>query len=139
MNIIIKRAIENGELILLLGAGASLGSKDGNNRDLLDGSELTQILAEEAGFNYNQEGLGVTYAAAKIKLGGRNKLPRRKQAVRQLPAWRGLISSKTDRSKKEAMENVFDRVFCLYLYLLPSSSSAEVSRFSLDSLLRTPN
>ena len=68
----------------------------------------------------------------------RIEAPCSKQAVRQLLARRGLFSSKTDRSKKDTVESVFDRVFSLYLPLLPSSS-ADISRFFLDSLLHKPS
>lgn len=71
MNSQIKSAIDNGRLVLFLGAGASVGCNDGNGRALLLGSELAEILAKEAGFSYVGEPLSQVYAAATEKLGGR--------------------------------------------------------------------
>src|SRR3990172_3869873 len=71
MNNMIEKAIEKGELVLLLGAGASNGCKDKLNRPLLDGEGLAVALASEIGMPYVDEGLSTTYAAAKKILGNR--------------------------------------------------------------------
>ena len=71
MNDLIKKAIEQGRLAILFGAGASLAStnKDGDN--LLSGSELSKLLAHEAEMEYSNEDLPVVCAAVKRILGER--------------------------------------------------------------------
>ncbi|MDD5364859.1 MAG: SIR2 family protein [Gallionellaceae bacterium] len=69
MNPEIKAAIQNGKLILLLGAGASCSSHEKDGTPLKNGAELAQLLATEAGLAYQNESLAVTYSAAKRKLG----------------------------------------------------------------------
>jgi len=71
MNEAIKKAIENGRLVLLLGAGASLTSKDRHGNKLLDGYGLAKLLATEAGFTYNDENLKTAYSAAVKVIGNR--------------------------------------------------------------------
>ena len=63
------QAIEKGEVILFLGSGASAGSLNSRGDALLSTSELSKALAEEAGFEYNDEPLNEVYAAAKQVLG----------------------------------------------------------------------
>src|SRR5260370_29854284 len=69
MNAEIKRAIERGRLVLLLGAGASTDCLDRRGRPLLDGDSLASELAKAAGFEYASESLTVAYAAARQQLG----------------------------------------------------------------------
>jgi len=71
MNSFIKSAIESGRLILLLGAGASVTSKDRNGNNLLLSNDLAKRIAEEAGWEYKGENLPTVYSAAKKDLGGR--------------------------------------------------------------------
>jgi len=65
------RAIQAGELIIFLGAGASKTSRDSAGNDLLDGSKLAIRLAEEAGLEYSGESLDIVYSAARQKLESR--------------------------------------------------------------------
>jgi len=67
----IKSAIETGRLVLLLGAGASITSLDRYNNQLLSGNDLAKLLAEEAGFSYQEESLSVVYSAVRKTLGDR--------------------------------------------------------------------
>lgn len=69
MNPQIIRLMGRGDLILLLGAGASKGSLDSDGSELLDGESLASFLAKESGFDYEGEGLNVAYNAAKSRLG----------------------------------------------------------------------
>jgi hypothetical protein len=71
MNPRIRAAIEQGRLVLLLGAGASRSCKDKRGNNLLDGVGLAKHLADEAGFTFSGELLPVVYAASKKKLGSR--------------------------------------------------------------------
>ncbi|WPL79500.1 SIR2 family protein [Bordetella hinzii] len=71
MNDAIKLAIEKGELILFLGAGASRNCKTALGADTLDGKGLAQELARRASIPYDNEELDDTYAAALEVLGGR--------------------------------------------------------------------
>lgn len=59
----IKHAYLNGRLMLLLGAGASFGSRDSLNRTLPMGADLSKELAELVGWSYNDEPLGNVYSA----------------------------------------------------------------------------
>ena len=59
----IKTAYQNGRLMLLLGAGASCGSRDSNNNDLPMGDDLAKELAEQMGWPYKGESLGNVYSA----------------------------------------------------------------------------
>ena len=69
MNEQIKNAMQRGELVLLLGAGASAGSRDSNGRELLLGGELACELARAVGLPYANEPLRHVFAAAHAKLG----------------------------------------------------------------------
>jgi energy-coupling factor transporter ATP-binding protein EcfA2 len=69
MNERIANAYRNGELVLLIGAGASLTSLDQNGKNLLSSKELAQRIAEESGWNYSGEPLPSVYVAAKKVLG----------------------------------------------------------------------
>ena len=68
MNPLLQRAIRDGRLILLLGAGASSTSaKDG--KPLPSSDELSRIIADAAGWVYMNEPLSTVYAAAQNILG----------------------------------------------------------------------
>ena len=69
MNNQIKNALLNGRLVLLFGAGASIGSKNKLNEHPPLGGELSKILAEEIGEEFNGEALADVYSAAKAELG----------------------------------------------------------------------
>lgn len=75
MNIDIKNAIKNGKLILLLGAGTSLSSKNKQGQPIMDGWGLAEKLAQEADVPYKNESLPVVYSAVRKTLGDRlNKI-----------------------------------------------------------------
>ncbi len=69
MNNRIKTALLNGRLVLLLGAGASYGSKNSQNKNVPLGGELADILAQELGEELDGEELSEVYAAARSELG----------------------------------------------------------------------
>jgi energy-coupling factor transporter ATP-binding protein EcfA2 len=69
MNNHIKKAYETGHLVLFLGAGASLSSKDQFGKHLLSASQLSKEIAENAGFEYTGESLSTVYSAAKEVMG----------------------------------------------------------------------
>ncbi|MDO6542811.1 SIR2 family protein [Photobacterium sanguinicancri] len=71
MNDYIKKAFSKGRLVLLLGAGASYGSKNRNNKDVPLGGQLAELLAEEASLEINGDKLSSVYTAAKSILGSR--------------------------------------------------------------------
>ena len=68
MNNFIKQAIENGKLIILLGAGASYGSKSFNNKNLPLGLELAKELANQINEDYSDEELSEVYSAVQTVL-----------------------------------------------------------------------
>lgn len=67
----IKQAIERGELVIFLGAGASASSRDRHGNALPMGNQLGLELASAAAMNYANEDLDVVYAAARSKMGDR--------------------------------------------------------------------
>lgn len=69
MNSHIKNALLNGRLVLLFGAGASIGCKNKLNENPPLGWDLAKILADEMGEVYSDEDLSDVYAAAKEVLG----------------------------------------------------------------------
>ncbi len=71
MNEAIKSAIEKGELILLLGAGASKGGTTSTGDDVLDGDSLAKELSKEASIPYSNEPLDEVYAAVRAQLESR--------------------------------------------------------------------
>jgi len=71
MNERIKSAIEAGRIVLVFGAGASIGSSNQSGNPVLSGTDLSQLLAKEAQVEYSGEGLQVVYGAVKHILGGR--------------------------------------------------------------------
>lgn len=71
MNNLIKKAIEQGRLAVLFGAGASLTSTDKSGTNLLSGFQLAELLAHEAEMEYSNEDLPVVCGAVKKSLGER--------------------------------------------------------------------
>jgi GTPase SAR1 family protein len=71
MNARIKSAIESGRIVLVFGAGASIGSTNQTGDPILSGTDLSKLLAKEAQVEYSGEGLQVVYGAVKHILGGR--------------------------------------------------------------------
>lgn len=69
MNSQIKKSLEKGNVALLLGAGASVTSKDQFGNNLLTGGSLAKLLANEAGMEYGGEDLPIVYEAVKQNLG----------------------------------------------------------------------
>lgn len=59
----ITNAYRNGRLMLLLGAGASYGSRDSDNLELPMGDDLAKELAALMGWSYGGEALGTVYSA----------------------------------------------------------------------------
>lgn len=59
----ILKAYREGRLMLLLGAGASVGSKDSNGKDIPLAKGLAEELATGMGWTYNDEELGQVYSA----------------------------------------------------------------------------
>lgn len=71
MNKEIQRAIENGECILLLGAGAASGSKNRFGKDILMGDGLSELLCEKTNIPYECDKLPDVYTIANKKLGSK--------------------------------------------------------------------
>lgn len=71
MNEYLKSSIQNGELVLFLGAGASRGCKTANNQNVLDGYGLAKELALRASLPYEDEALDDVYAAVRSNLESR--------------------------------------------------------------------
>ncbi|NLY12365.1 MAG: cold-shock protein [Gammaproteobacteria bacterium] len=69
MNPHIKNALLNGRLVLLFGAGASVGCKNSLHQDPPLGWDLAKILADEMGEEFSDEDLSDVYSAAKEVLG----------------------------------------------------------------------
>ncbi|MCL1123544.1 P-loop NTPase [Shewanella surugensis] len=69
MNENIKQSLLRGRLVLLLGAGASYGSKMSNGKDIPLGLETAKILADMIGEKYCQEPLSDVYNVVKETIG----------------------------------------------------------------------
>ncbi len=69
MNNLIRNALLNGRLVLLLGVGASKGCRNGLSQEVPLGKELAEILAKELGETLDGEDLADVYAAARSDLG----------------------------------------------------------------------
>src|SRR5262245_31961717 len=65
----IRSAIQSGNLILFLGAGASIGARNRLGEELIGSERLGAHLAERAGLEYQNELLPAVYAAARAALG----------------------------------------------------------------------
>lgn len=74
MNNSIKKAFENGRLVILLGAGASVSSKTQRGESIPLAYEFSKIISEEMGETYNNESLSEVYQAAETLLGGQRLL-----------------------------------------------------------------
>ncbi len=71
MNNDIKHSIENGELVLFLGAGASRKCKTHSGDELFDGRALAEELAKRASMDYSDEDLEDVYGAVRDVMGSR--------------------------------------------------------------------
>lgn len=71
MNDYIKKAIEDGRVAILFGAGSSASSKDQWGKNIIAGHGLAELLANEAEMEYSGEELPIVYGAVKKKLGER--------------------------------------------------------------------
>nr|WP_199067200.1 SIR2 family protein [Chromobacterium sp. ASV5] len=115
MNDAIKSAIEKGELILFLGAGASKGGKTSTGTDVLDGNALAKELAKEANITYSDEPLDEVYAAVRAQLEARldpllEKLfrhvrPSAEYEVLGRFAWRRIYTLNIDDGIERALRN----------------------------------
>lgn len=70
MNKDLQEAIQKGNLILFLGAGASKGCTTSKG-PVLDGTGLAKFLAELGGYSYDEEPLDEVYSAVRAKLQSR--------------------------------------------------------------------
>jgi FAD/FMN-containing dehydrogenase len=68
LNSLIKKAYENGFLVLFLGAGCSVTSTSSTDENLLSTEKLSQTMADLSGLNYNGESLSKVYSAARRNL-----------------------------------------------------------------------
>lgn len=69
MNEFLKRRIEQGKVILMLGAGCSHTSRNRNGEKLPMANGLAKKLATESGLNYKEEPLSTIFGVAKNRLG----------------------------------------------------------------------
>lgn len=65
----LKHALEQGEVVLVLGAGASFSSRNRQGENVKLGKGLAELIANEAGFLYGGEHLPVVLSAARPILG----------------------------------------------------------------------
>lgn len=127
----LKKAIETGELILFLGAGASKGCKDKTDKPVLDGWHLAKNLAELAGYEFSDDPLDEVYAAARAKLGSRLD-PHLESLFRDLKpskdyleltsfSWKRIYTLNID----DALETAIRRNAVQYVHIRLSSDALE--------------
>lgn len=127
MNIQIKNAIENGRLIILLGAGASFGctNKQGKNPPL--GFELGNILSKEIGIDIQDgDNLSEIYLASKDILGN--------QLISLLEKYYKHCTASNDY--KEIIKYPFPRIYTLNIDDSFEKAANESSRFSNFNVYR---
>lgn len=115
MNEHIKSAIEKGELVLFLGAGASKKCKTSGDTDLLDGRALAEELAKEANITYTGEDLDDVYAAVRGDMESRldpflerlfrHVRPSQEYQVLAQHAWRRVYTLNIDDGLERAFRN----------------------------------
>lgn len=128
MNEIIKKAFENGRLIILLGAGASFSSKTREYKNIPLAFELSQLLSEEVGLPYDGESLSEVYQAAVTTVG----LPRvieilSKYFKNTIPSeeYKSLIKLPLTRVYTLNIDDCFERAFNS-VHSLNSSRSLDI-------------
>lgn len=130
MNEIIKKAFENGRLIILLGAGASFSSKTREYKNIPLAFELSTLLSEEVGLPYDGESLSEVYQAAVTIIG----LPRvveilSKYFKNTIPSeeYKSLIKLPLTRVYTLNIDDCFERAFNS-VHSLRSSRSLDIFR-----------
>lgn len=130
MNEIIKKAFENGRLVILLGAGASFSSKTREYKNIPLAFELSTLLSEEVGLPYDGESLSEVYQAAVTIIG----LPRvveilSKYFKNTIPSeeYKSLIKLPLTRVYTLNIDDCFERAFNS-VHSLSSSRSLDIFR-----------
>ncbi|WP_248768128.1 SIR2 family protein [Pseudomonas sp. MWU12-2345] len=124
MNKDLQGAIEKGDLILFLGAGASKGCTTSKG-PVLDGSGLAKFLADIGGYSYDDEPLDEVYSAVRAKLGARldssledifrNATPSSEYSDLASFAWRRIYTLNIDDALETALR--LTRVQKLHIHL----------------------
>lgn len=125
MNKDLQNAIEKGELILFLGAGASKGCTASSGSAVLDGDQLAEHLANLGEYDYDRDPLDEVYAAVKSKLGSRLDFnlmqmfgsTRPSQEYRDLSAyaWRRIYTLNIDDALETALRQANNQSLQLHL------------------------
>lgn len=113
MNNDLKAAIQKGELILFLGAGASRGCATSAGDQVLDGPALAKHLATVGDYDYSDEPLDEVYGALRSKLKSRldpilenlfrNAKPSAEYLTLTSYAWRRIYTLNVDDSLEAAI------------------------------------
>lgn len=112
MNVQIKNAIENGRLILLLGAGASFNAKNKNGVNPPLGNELREILSRELNLSINDDdSLSEIYQMAKDNLQSRliNVLEKHYKHCGASPDYKEIIKFPFPRIYTLNIDDSFER------------------------------
>jgi hypothetical protein len=109
----LRTAIQKGELILFLGAGASRGCVTASGDELLDGTGLAKYLASIGNYEYLDEPLDEVYGALRSKLRTRldpileglfrNARPSNEYSVIASYAWRRIYTLNIDDALETAI------------------------------------
>ena len=116
MNVQIKNAIENGRLILLLGAGASFNAKNKNGVNPPLGNELREILSRELNLSINDDdSLSEIYQMAKDNLQSRliNVLEKHYKHCGASPDYKEIIKFPFPRIYTLNIDDSFERAVSL--------------------------
>jgi hypothetical protein len=117
----LKRSLEQGNVVLVLGAGASAASQNRKRENVKSGLALARYLAQEAGFEYAGETLQVVLSAARPVLGDQRLLRVYTEEFRDIiPAddirrisnytWRRLYTWNIDDALDHGLNNKVQRL-----------------------------
>ena len=111
----LSNAMKKGEVVLFLGSGASMGSLNSHGDPILSTHQLASALADEAGFEYNDEPLDEVYSASKKVLGSklltflehhfRHCEPSDEYAILASTPWARIYTTNVDDAFDRALQN----------------------------------
>lgn len=143
MNTDLQEAIQKGNLILFLGAGASKGCTTSKG-PVLDGVGLAKFLAELGGYPYDEEPLDEVYSAVRVKLQSRldqhledifrDAIPSSEYSDLASFAWRRIYTLNIDDALETALR--LTRVQKLHIHLSANAVADQDNFFERLDLIK---